>query len=157
MRKPSGSAASISLRCVLSWWRLSNAARAMNLSGVRTPARPTVAVDESPTPEKLPKWQSGSFASRHRPAVRARLAKSFRICLPRSEVQHHRAAMPRDFTRSLANRLNLLSPLTVREAEDEEPLLENRVYIAPVGITSLSRAHRATRSCGSTPRPRYGE
>ena len=45
-------------------------------------------------------------------------------------VQH----MPREFTRTLATRLNLLSALSVKEAGDGEPLRENQVYIAPGGF-----------------------
>ncbi len=111
-----------------------NAARAMNLSGVRTPARPAVAVDESPAPEKPPLMAKrvvciASSTGGPRalgeivPHLPAEVGAAVLI------VQH----MPRDFTRSLANRLNLLSPLVVGEAKDDEPVLENRVYIAPGG------------------------
>lgn len=45
-------------------------------------------------------------------------------------VQH----MPKDFTRSLAQRLDLTSPMPVAEAVDNEPVAANRVYMAPGGV-----------------------
>ncbi|UZN22986.1 chemotaxis-specific protein-glutamate methyltransferase CheB [bacterium 3DAC] len=45
-------------------------------------------------------------------------------------VQH----MPAGFTKSLAERLNKLSKLTVKEGEDGEPVKAGYVYIAPGGI-----------------------
>lgn len=45
-------------------------------------------------------------------------------------VQH----MPPKFTKSLADRLNNMSPLTVKEAEDREEVQNGTVYIAPGGF-----------------------
>lgn len=42
-------------------------------------------------------------------------------------VQH----MPKGFTKSLADRLNTISPITVKEAEDDEILQNGTAYIAP--------------------------
>jgi two-component system chemotaxis response regulator CheB len=45
-------------------------------------------------------------------------------------VQH----MPREFTRTLSHRLDVMSALPVAEAEAGEPLRANRVYLAPGGL-----------------------
>lgn len=54
---------------------------------------------------------------------------SSRIDVPIFLVQH----MPPKFTQSLANRLNSLSKLNVKEAEEGEPVRAGVVYIAPGG------------------------
>lgn len=55
---------------------------------------------------------------------------SERINVPIFIVQH----MPPKFTKSLADRLNLLSKLNVKEAENGEPVQNGTVYIAPGGF-----------------------
>ncbi|MGD6803040.1 protein-glutamate methylesterase/protein-glutamine glutaminase [Rossellomorea vietnamensis] len=54
-------------------------------------------------------------------------------------VQH----MPPGFTKSLANRLNTLSAITVKEAEDGELLKNDTAYIAPGGFHLKVKQDRA--------------
>jgi two-component system chemotaxis response regulator CheB len=49
--------------------------------------------------------------------------------LPVLVVQH----MPRGFTASLADRLNVISALTVKEAVEGEEIIPGKIYIAPAG------------------------
>ena len=58
-------------------------------------------------------------------AIIPRLPKNLPV--PVMVVQH----MPPTFTKSLADRLNALSQITVKEAEDGEPLNAGTAYIAP--------------------------
>jgi two-component system chemotaxis response regulator CheB len=56
-------------------------------------------------------------------------------------VQH----MPAGFTKSLAQRLDLVSPVRIDEAEDGEPVVHGRVYVAPGGF------HMTVRDDGDGP------
>jgi len=56
-------------------------------------------------------------------------------------VQH----MPAGFTKSLAQRLDTISPIRIDEAEDGEPVVHGRVYIAPGGF------HMTVRDDGDGP------
>jgi len=153
VRKPSGP---ISLDLERVSERLLGALRAAaqaNVRGVRmlainrlpvrgTPARPAVSIPVAPvaapqTPARRP--ASGTAATRvvviasstGGPRALAEVVPN----LPRGlgaavlVVQH----MPAGFTKSLAQRLHALSKLPVSEAEAGEPILTDRVYLAPGG------------------------
>lgn len=134
VRKPSGPV-SIDLVIVRAELMAAlKAAMSMNLAGVETPPRPAVAV-EAAEPTRKSEIQatrvvciaSSTGGPRALGEIIPHLSNQLGAAV--LVVQH----MPREFTRSLAQRLDLLSPLTVSEAEDREPVLRNRVYIAPGG------------------------
>ena len=111
-----------------------NAARAVNMAGVRTPSAPTARV----TTDVAPKEAAGSAtcvvavaASTGGPRTLGEIIPHLPANLGAAVliVQH----MPREFTRTLSRRLNAVSRLPVSEAEDGEPLRENHVYLAPGG------------------------
>jgi len=111
-----------------------NAARAVNMAGVRTPSAPTARV----TTDVAPKEAAGSAtcvvavaASTGGPRTLGEIIPHLPVNLGAAVliVQH----MPREFTRTLSRRLNAVSRLPVSEAEDGEPLRENHVYLAPGG------------------------
>ncbi len=82
---------------------------------------------------KLPKNKFNSIAigiSTGGPLSLQKVIPLLTVKVPVFIVQH----MPPKFTRSLANRLNSLSKLTVKEAEDSEEVKSGYVYIAPGGM-----------------------
>jgi two-component system, chemotaxis family, protein-glutamate methylesterase/glutaminase len=134
VRKPSGP---ISLDLVTVRERLLEALRAasqVNLRGVEMLARPRRVRD---TGAVAGSSEGASrvvaiAASTGGPRALAELIPS----LPRDldaavlVVQH----MPRGFTHSFAQRIDLMSHLRVSEAQDGEPLQSNHVYVAPGGL-----------------------
>jgi two-component system chemotaxis response regulator CheB len=134
VRKPSGPISIDLLTVRQELLAALNAARAVNMAGVRTPS-PGVPVGAETVPKK-------TFGAANRVVVIAASTGGPRALgeivphLPDTLgagvliVQH----MPREFTRSLSHRLDLMSPLPVAEAVDGEPILENHVYLAPGGF-----------------------
>jgi two-component system chemotaxis response regulator CheB len=111
-----------------------NAARAVNMTGVRTPAGPIARVTADVSSKKsavLATFVVAIAASTGGPRTLGEIIPHLPGTLGAAVVivQH----MPREFTRTLSRRLDAMSPLSVSEAEDGEPLIENHVYLAPGG------------------------
>ena len=82
------------------------------------------------------------------------------IDVPIVIVQH----MPPGFTSTLANPLNSLSKITVKEAEDGEILLRGTAYIAPggyqltlksIGNKAVVHIDKSAKNCLHCPSSRY--
>jgi two-component system chemotaxis response regulator CheB len=134
VRKPSGpiSIDLLSVRVELA--AALNAARAVNMAGVRTePGPPAPGATESSSKKTTGSARRAVAIAASTGGPRAlgeiiphlpeRLGAAVLI------VQH----MPREFTRTLSHHLAAMSVLPVSEAEDGEPLGEDRVYLAPGG------------------------
>ena len=137
VRKPSGP---ISLDLVTVGGRLIDALRAAasaHLRAVPMLARPRLGTTVE-SPAAAPRGQPTArravviAASTGGPRALAEVVPGLSAALDAAVlvVQH----MPRGFTRSLAERLALLSAIPVAEATAGEPVLANRVYVAPGGL-----------------------
>ena len=120
--KPSGS---ISLDLVRISGRLLGALRdfaTQNLTGGGTPAGVSLRATQAVV------IASSTGGPRALAAIVPQLTRS----LPAAVliVQH----MPAGFTKSMARRLDSVCPLPIDEAEDGEPVVSGRVYIAPGGV-----------------------
>jgi two-component system, chemotaxis family, protein-glutamate methylesterase/glutaminase len=154
VRKPSGPISIDLLTVRQELLAALNAARAVNMAGVRTASQAGVPVGA----ETVPKKSSGAAslvvviaASTGGPRALGEIVPHLPDSLGAAVliVQH----MPREFTRSLSHRLDLMSPLPVAEAVDGETVLENHVYLAPGGfhMTVTSDAGTATIHLDTTP------
>jgi two-component system chemotaxis response regulator CheB len=154
VRKPSGPISIDLLTVRQELLAALNAARAVNMAGVRTPRQPGVPVGA----ETVPKKTAGSAnhvvviaASTGGPRALGEIVPHLPDTLGAAVliVQH----MPREFTRSLSHRLDLMSPLPVAEATDGEAVLENHVYLAPGGfhMTVTGNSGAATISLDTSP------
>ena len=111
-----------------------NAARSVNMAGVRTSAGEAAQTtpDQGAKKSVVPAVRVVAIAAstggpRALGEIIPHLPENLGAAV--TIVQH----MPREFTRTLSQRLNSVSALGVSEAEDGEPLRENHVYIAPGG------------------------
>lgn len=131
--KPSGS---ISLDLAVISERLIAALRgaaAANPSGLKMLPRPSIEITSThPIPPMRATNAVVIAASTGGPralaAITPRLSR--RISAAVLIVQH----MPAGFTRSLAQRLDAMSPIPIAEAEDGEPVVSGRGYVAPGGL-----------------------
>jgi len=134
VRKPSGPV-SIDLSTVrVQLMSALEAARAMNMGGVRPPAPAASAVHGEAAPKKSPDAATKVVAiasSTGGPRALAEIIPHLPEELGAAVVivQH----MPGEFTKLLAERLRAMSALWVAEAIDGKLLRENRVYVAPGG------------------------
>ncbi|MEO8910992.1 MAG: chemotaxis-specific protein-glutamate methyltransferase CheB [Gemmatimonadaceae bacterium] len=135
VRKPSGPISIDLLTVRQELLAALGAARAVNMAGVKTPPHAGVPVGA----ETVPKKAAGAAtrivviaASTGGPRALGEIIPHLPDNLGAAVmvVQH----MPREFTRTLARRLDLMSHLPVAEAIDGETLLENHVYLAPGGF-----------------------
>jgi len=111
-----------------------NAARSVNMTGVKTPPNAAAPVLAEETRKKaiasaviVVAIAASTGGPRALGEIIPRLTESLEAAVV--IVQH----MPREFTRTLSHRLDAMSPLPVKEAEDGEPLRDNQVYLAPGG------------------------
>jgi two-component system chemotaxis response regulator CheB len=134
VRKPSGPV-SIDLSTVrVQLMSALEAARAMNMGGVRTPGPAASAAHGEAPPKKSPDAATKVVAiasSTGGPRALAEIIPHLPEDLGAAVVivQH----MPGEFTKLLAERLRAMSALWVAEAMDGKLLRENRVYVAPGG------------------------
>jgi two-component system, chemotaxis family, protein-glutamate methylesterase/glutaminase len=135
VRKPSGPISIDLLTVRQELLAALNAARAVNMAGVRTPSELGVPVGAETVPKKISGAASHVVviaASTGGPRALGEIVPHLPDTLGAAVliVQH----MPGEFTRSLSHRLDLMSPLPVAEAVEGEPVLENHVYLAPGGF-----------------------
>jgi two-component system chemotaxis response regulator CheB len=142
--KPSG-AISLDLRVITE--RLLDALRgaaSANMSGLRMLARPVLGglngnVAAVARATRAVVVASSTGGPRALAAIVPQLPRGLAAAV--LVVQH----MPAGFTKSLAQRLDTVSPIRIDEAEDGEPVVHGRMYIAPGGF------HMTVRDAGDGP------
>ena len=154
VRKPSGPV-SIDLSMVrVQLMSALEAARAMNMGGMRTSAPPAAARHPEPVPRKSPDAATRVVAiasSTGGPRALAEIIPRLPEDLGAAVVivQH----MPGEFTKLLAERLRAMSSLWVAEAMNGKLLRENRVYIAPGGYHMTVRGEPGNATIGLDEKP----